>query len=49
MCVDDLFQFYTEWTDFSPYNCYITSAIQYILDVFQIKWDIIRYLIVVTW
>ena len=37
-----------EGTDFSPYNCYITSAIQYFLDVFQMKLNIIRYLIVIT-
>ena len=32
----------------SPYNCYITSAIQYFLDVFQMKLNIIKYLIVIT-
>ena len=37
-----------EWTDFSPYNCYMTSAIQYFLDVFQMKLNITRYFIAIT-
>ena len=37
-----------EWIDFSPYNCYIASAIEYFLDVFQMKLNIISYLIVKT-